>query len=97
MQLPLTVRPRPSRLLIAVLIVAHGLTLLGVVLTPMPMSLKLLAALLLVAALASSIVGSAGRRSIRALTLRSDGSLAVERRDGTQVEAQISPLTTVFP
>jgi len=37
------------------------------------------------------------RGDVGVLVLRADGRLEIERRDGTRVEADVDPETTVFP
>jgi len=96
-QLPLTLRPKPSFALAAALVLAHGLAAAGVV----PTGLSLFIKFTLWAVLASSLTFYLRRHvlqsPVRALTLLADGSLDVERHDGTSAKAAVHPQTTVFP
>ena len=97
MQLPVTLRLKSSSALAVALVLAHCLALLGLMPTSLPPSAKFLIGLVLVLSLGFSLWRHAVRRPIVALTLKADGHLEVERRDGTIVEAHVHPHTTVFP
>ncbi|MDO8934201.1 MAG: hypothetical protein Q7U97_17555 [Rhodocyclaceae bacterium] len=93
MLLPVTLRLKASPMLVAALLVAHGLVFAGLLLTDIPLLLKGLSGF----ALALSLGRRAWRLPFLSLTLRSDGRLEVERRDGALAEAQVDAQTTVFP
>ena len=93
MQLPVTLRLKASRMLAVALFVAHGLVLAGLLLTDIPLLPKCFSGFVL----ALNLGRCAWRLPFHALTLRADGRLEVACRDGMLAEAQVDPLTTVFP
>ena len=97
MQLPVTLRLKASSRLVVALAAAHSLAALGLVPTSLPLAIKLPFCLALALSLAFSLHRHALRMPILALTLKADGHLEIERRDGGLIEAQIHPGTTVFP
>jgi hypothetical protein len=92
-QLPVTLVLRQSRVLAVALTVAHGVAAMGVAPTSLPIPGKLLVGLFI----AISLFRCLRRRPAAALTLRSDGSLEIERPDGRREEARVLPRTTVYP
>lgn len=97
MHLPVTLPLKPSLSLIFALGAAHGLAMLGLFAIGLPLAPKVLAALLLVLSLAWRVHCLIVRPPCRALTLRADGSLALERTDGNHGEAEMLGDTTVLP
>jgi hypothetical protein len=91
---PITLAVRGSRRLVAALFAAHVLASFGLLPTELPLAAKLV----LSAILALSLV-LAVRRTGRtaALTLHADGRLSLLRRDGSSLDGQVDPATTVFP
>jgi len=82
-------------MLAAALVVAHGLAAAALLPAALPLAIKVL----LWFGLVLSLVFCRARRRLplRGLTLLADGSLEVERTDGTRSAAQVKPQTTVLP
>lgn len=100
MNLPLTLSLRPSVSLAAVLLFIHALAAAGVAPADLPMTVKLVLWLAIAGSAFHGIRFHAlryGRRAVIGLTLRSDGKLEIERRDGECIELQVDGGSTVFP
>lgn len=97
MQLPVTLRLKPSPILAGMLVLGHSLAALGVVLTGLPRDVVLPVVILLALSLGFSLGRSVFHPPILALMLKADGTLDVERRDGSCAAARVNPQTTVFP
>jgi hypothetical protein len=93
MQLPVTLVLKQSRALAAALTAAHILAAAGLVPTTLPVPAKLIVGLFI----ALSLVRCLRRRRAVSLTLKTDGTLEIERPDGARQEACVLPNTTVFP
>ncbi|OHC63449.1 MAG: hypothetical protein A2045_04710 [Rhodocyclales bacterium GWA2_65_20] len=97
MQLPVTLRLKASSRLVVALAVAHGLAVAGLAATDLALVIKLPVCFALALSLAFGIHRHALRLPLLALTLKADGHLEIERRDGVCIEAHVHPGTTVFP
>ena len=91
---PITLAVRASRKLVAALCVAHALAGVGLLPSELPVAAKLLLLVILTLSLVLAV-----RRSGRtaALTLNTDGRLSLLRLDGSSLDGQVDPATTVFP
>jgi hypothetical protein len=95
--LPVTLRPRPSPTLALALFSAHGAVAAGLAASGLSVSLLLPAMAALAVSLAVSLWRHVVRTPVVALTLKSDGTLDVCCRDGRSGCVQVDPRTTVFP
>ena len=100
MRLPVTLVLRPSLTLAVALLFIHGLAVIVVAPTVLPLAVKLALWTALAFSAWRSIAIHALRRSARAvaaLTLRSDGNPEIEYRNGEHIHVQVDGRTTVFP
>lgn len=97
MQLPVTLRLKPSPMLAVALVLAHGLAAIGLVPASLPPVLRLSCWLALACSLAFSLRRHVFRLPVHVLTLKADGHMEIERHGGEPVEVRIRPHTTVFP
>jgi hypothetical protein len=95
-RLPVTLVPKASPRLAGALVAAHALAAFALVPTGLPLAAKLALALAVCVSLIATLIRHALRPSLAALTLRGDGRLDLERRDGTHAEATVDRCTTVF-
>ncbi|MDD5250552.1 MAG: hypothetical protein PHY45_16365 [Rhodocyclaceae bacterium] len=96
MQLPVTLRLKPSPALAGALVLAHGVVAFGAVATALPGALMLPSLLLLALSLAITLRRHVLRPPLQALTLKADGELEVQCSDGRCGAAAIHPQTAVF-
>lgn len=98
MQLPMTMELRPSVSLAAVLLLGHGLALVGVLPCNLPLIAKGLLILLLVLSCTHGVVRHAWHRNCPgALTLRRDGRMELVWSDGRAFELDVDSRTMVHP
>ena len=97
MQLPITVKLRPSRNLVLLLIAAHLVALLAVTLIELLVWTKLALLLLIGISFWNCRKFWYGARRINLLTLRDDGVLDYTRMNGETGQASIHPQSTVTP
>ena len=91
---PITLAVRGSRRLVAALFAAHVLAGFGLLATELPLAAKLILSATLALWLLLA-VRRTGRTA--ALTLHADGRLSLLCQDGSSVDGQVDPATTVFP
>jgi len=96
-QLPVTLRLKPSPTLAIALVLAHGLAAVGLVPASLPPVLKISCWLVLACSLAFALWRHVFRLPAHALTLKPDGHMEIERHGNEAAEARINPRTTVFP
>lgn len=97
MQLPVTLRLKPSPTLAIALVLAHGAVAVGLTLAGLPLAAVIPCGLLLACSLALALRRRVLRPAVRALTLKGDGRVEIEAADGNRAEASVLPHTTVFP
>jgi hypothetical protein len=96
-ELPVTLRPRPSPTLALALSVAHGAVAAGLIASAPSAGLLVVSMAALVVSLAFNLWRHILRPPVLTLTLKSDGTLDVRCRDGLGGSAQLDSRTTVFP
>lgn len=96
MQLPVTLRLKTSRSLVAALAVAHALAAGGLLATSLGGSVKIAVVLALALSLAPTWHRFVLRPCLVALTLKADGQIEATKRDGTTTTLQVDTRSTVL-
>ena len=99
MRLPVTFSLRPSATLVAALFLIHGFAIIMVALTDLPPVIKCALWIALAISVWRSVlihVLQRGTQALAAITLRSDGELEIEYRNGEVARVLVDGRTTVF-